>query len=284
LFTCTRLNRDGRMFRKKHYLALGAVTLVALLILSLPPRATARLKLAVGSWFLPLFGLANSTQQLPADLADSVLPRRELLHQIDRLRRTNEVFQVQALQAATLARENDQLRSLLGWQQHAPWKLKLANVVLRDPANWWRTLQIDVGSRDGIRENLPVLTADGLVGRVSSVGYTRSQAVLIGDPSCRVSAFVDNPARDTGIISAAGLLDTSLVELTYLSGGANLKPGQNVFTSGLGGVFPKGVPLGQVVDSRPVEFGLYTEARVKLAVNLGALEQVWVLLNPPLLN
>jgi rod shape-determining protein MreC len=272
------------MFRKKHYLALGAVTLVALLILSLPPRATVRLKLAVGSWFLPLFGLANSTQQLPADLADSVLPRRELLQQIDRLRRTNEVFQVQALQAAALARENDQLHSLLGWQQHAPWKLKLASVVLRDPANWWRTLEIDLGSRDGIRENLPVLTADGLVGRISSVGYTRSQVVLIGDPNCRVSALVDNPGRDTGIISASGLLDTSLVELTYLSGGANLKPGQNVFTSGLGGVFPKGIPLGQVVDSRPVEFGLYTEARVKLSVNLGALEQVWVLLNPPLLN
>ncbi len=48
-----------------------------------------------------------------------------------------------------------------------PWKLKLANVILRDPANWWRTLQIDLGSRDGVRENLPVLTPDGLVGRVS---------------------------------------------------------------------------------------------------------------------
>ena len=58
------------MFRKKQYLALGAVTLVALLILSLPPRVTGRLKLAVGSLFLPLFGLANTTQQLPADLAD----------------------------------------------------------------------------------------------------------------------------------------------------------------------------------------------------------------------
>ena len=268
------------MFRKKNYLALGAVTLLALLILSLPPRVTAHLKLAVGSLFLPLFGLANTTQQLPADLADSVLPRRELLQQIDRLRRQNEQFQVQALQAAALARENDQLHSLLGWQQQAPWKLKLGNVVLRDPANWWRTVQIDLGSRDGIRENLPVLTAEGLVGRVSSVGYTRSQVLLIGDPNCRVSALVDNPAHDTGIIGASGPVDTSLVELTYLSGGANLKAGQNVFTSGMGGVFPKGIPVGQVMDSRPVEFGLYTEARVKLSADLGALEQIWVLLNP----
>jgi rod shape-determining protein MreC len=268
------------MFRKKQYLALGAITLLALLILSLPPRASARLKLAVGSWFLPLFGLANTAQQLPADLADSVLPRRELLRQIDGLRRTNEMMQVQALQAAAILRENDRLHAQLGWQRQAPWKLKLANVVLRDPANWWRTVQIDLGSRDGLRENLPVITAEGLVGRVSAVGLARSQVVLIGDPNCRISALVDNPARDTGIIGASGPVDTSLVELTYLSGSANLKPGQNVFTSGLGGVFPRGIPIGQVVDARPVEFGLYTEARVKLATNLGALEQVWVILNP----
>ena len=80
---------------------------------------------------------------------------------------------VQALQAAAIARENDQLRALLGWQRQAPWKLKLANVVMRDPANWWRTVQIDLGSRDGVRENLPVLTADGLVGRVSVRRPTR---------------------------------------------------------------------------------------------------------------
>ncbi len=59
------------MFKQKHYLALGAVTLATLLLLSLPPRATSRLKLAVGSWFLPLFGLAGTVQQLPITAADS---------------------------------------------------------------------------------------------------------------------------------------------------------------------------------------------------------------------
>jgi rod shape-determining protein MreC len=80
-----------------------------------------------------------------------------------------------------------------------------------------------------------------------------------------------------GILTASGPLDNSLVELSYLSGSANLKPGQNVISSGLGGVFPKGIPVGQIVDASPVEFGLYTAARVKLNVNLGSLEQVWVL-------
>src|SRR5208283_4958689 len=122
------------------------------------------------------------------------------------------------------------------------------------------------------------LTADGLVGRVSSVGYTRAQVVLIGDPGCRVSACVLNPAHDLGVISPGGPLDNSLVNLAYLSGNANLKPGQEVVTSGEGGIFPAGIPIGLVAESaRPVEFGLYTEARVKLSANSGALDQVWVL-------
>jgi len=265
------------MFKHKNYLALGAVVIVAVVLLSLPTRVTSRLKLAVGSWFLPLFGLASAAQQLPADLADSVLPRRELLKQIDTLRRENQQLRSQAVQNSAVARENDQLRTLLNWQKNAPWKLKLANVVMRDPANWWRTIQIDLGSRDGVRENLPVLTSSGLIGRVSSVSLTRSQIVLIGDPNCRVSATVENSARDMGVVVASGPVDTSLVQLTYLASSANLKPGQNVLTSGMGDVFPKGIPIGQIVYAHTVEYGLYTEAQVKLSANLGSLEQVWVL-------
>jgi len=101
------------MFKQQHYFALGAVTLVAVLILSLPANATSRLRLAVTSWFLPLFGLASSAQKLPADLADSALPRRELLSEINNLRRENEQLQAGQSQAIAVARENDQLRSLL---------------------------------------------------------------------------------------------------------------------------------------------------------------------------
>ena len=266
------------MLKQKNYLTLGVVTLVAVLLFSLPPRVTGRLKLAMGSLFLPLLGLASTAQQLPVAAADAVLTRRELLRQVENFRRENDQLKVLALQADATARENEQLRTLVAWQRQVPWKLKLANVVLRDPANWWRTVEIDLGTRDGLVDNLPVLTADGLVGRVSSVGYTRSQVVLLGDPNCKASALVENAAHDTGVISASGPLDNSLVELTYLASGANLKPGQNVVTSGQGGIFPKGIPIGQVVDSRSVEFGLYTEARVKLNANLGALERVWVLL------
>ena len=265
------------MFKQKNYIAFGIVALAAVLVLSLPLSATARLKLALGSLFLPLFGLTGATQQLPSDLVNSVLPRRELLREIDNLRRQNQDLQAAKLQDAAIAMENDQLRSLLGWEKQQPWKFRLAHVVTRDPANWWRTVEIDLGSRDGMTPNLPVLTTDGLVGRIWSVGYTRSQVILVGDPKCRVSALVEDPVQDTGILSASGPLDSSLADLTYLAGSADVKPGQAVVTSGIGGVFPKGIPVGQIVDAQKVDFGLYTQARVKLSANLGSLEEVLIL-------
>jgi rod shape-determining protein MreC len=266
------------MFKRKNYFALGAVVLVTLAIFSLPPRATSRFKLAVGSLFLPLFGLANTAQQLPVTAADAILSRRELIQENENLRRENQQLKFLQLQTAATARENDQLRAAIGWQKQTPWKLKLANVVLRDPANWWRTAQIDLGSRNGLTVNLPILSPEGfLIGRVSSVDQFKSQIILIGDPNCRVSARVENPTHDIGVLGAGGPLDDSLVGLSYLSSGANLKSGQAVVTSGEGGIFPPGIPIGQIVDAQQVEFGLYTEARVKLNANLGALEEVWVL-------
>jgi rod shape-determining protein MreC len=266
------------MFKKSHYVVFGSVFLLAIIALNLPGGLSGRLKHAIGGLFLPLFGLANSGEQLARNTADNLVPRAELQRQNESFRRENQELRLRLTQADQIQFENARLRQLLGWQKQIAWKLKLANVVLRDPANWWDTVQIDLGSRDGLRENLPVLTTDGLVGRVSSVSLTHSQVTLIGDPACKVSALVQNDARDNGVITVrAGTLDSSLVTLGYLSRNAVVTPGQKVVASGLGKIFPAGIPVGQIVDSRQVEFGLYTEARVKLAANLSSLEQVWVL-------
>ncbi len=268
------------MLKRPHYIALGLAALLTLLVLNLPARATARLKLAIGGLFVPLFGLASSTQQLPASASDLLISRRELLRQNESLRRENQQLKLQSARAVNVERENARLRQIVGWQQQKGWKMKLGSVILREPANWWRTVQIDLGQREGISNNLPVLTTDGfLVGRTASVSLTRCQVVLVGDPNCRVSARVENESRDTGVIGSAGPLESELVELGYLSRNALLKPGQEVVTSGLGGIFPKDIPIGKIVDSHQVEFGFQTLARVRLAANLNALEEVWVLLS-----
>jgi len=248
-----------------------------LVILNLPSQSSARFKLGIGSLFLPLFGLAGSSHQLADSVGDAVVSRRQLLKLVGELRRENQQLKLQALQAQDTFKENTRLRQLLGWQRQSSWRLKLAKVVLRDPANWWRTIQIDLGTRDGLKENLPVLTVDGLVGRISSVSLTRSQVVLLGDPNCKVAARVENETRDTGVIGAAGPLDREFVPLGFLSRNANLKLAQNVVTSGQGGIFPDGIPIGKIVDVQATDYGLRTEAQVRLAANLNALENVWVM-------
>lgn len=268
------------MLKRPQYIALGLVVLLTLIILNLPAKTTARLKLGIGSLFVPLFGLANSADRLASRAGDAVLPRSELLQENAALKLQNQELRLQAAREETLARENERLRQLIGWQRQQPRKYKLANVVLRDPANWWRTVQIDLGARDGLKVNMPVRTMEGLVGRVSAVMLTRSQVVLVGDPNCKVSARVLNPARDTGVLGGSGPLESEFIELGYLSRNADLKPGQTVVTSGLGGVFPADIPIGKIVDSRIEDYGLYCVARVKLAASLSALEEVWVLVEP----
>jgi len=265
------------MLRRPQYISLALLVVLALVLLNLPGGTTARLKLTLGSLFLPLFGLTSSAQQAAARAGDALLPRSELLRQNEALLRDNQSLRFQLLKAEETARENERLRKNIGWQQQKPWKVKLGRVVLREPSNWWRTVQIDLGTRDGVSNNLPVLTVDGLVGRVASASLTHSQVVLLGDLDCRVSGMVENETHDTGVIGAAGPLDNSLVEMGYLSRSAHLKPGQKVVTSGLGGLYPKGIPIGLIVDSRMVEYGLSIVARVRLSANIAGLEEVWVL-------
>jgi rod shape-determining protein MreC len=265
------------MFKRPYYIALALVALLTLLVLNLPGSTTARLKLAIGSIFLPLFGATGAAQQAAAKAGDTLLPKSELIRANEILRRQNQELRFQAMQASETSRENIRLRQLVDWKQKVPWKLKLARVIARDPANWWRTVQIDRGTLDNVRENMPVLTPDGLIGRVSAVGMTSARVVLIGDPHCKVPATILGETAESGIITSAGLFDGSFVNLTYLANRAILKPGQSVVTSGLSAIYPEGIPIGTVADARSVESGLYTEAQVKLAANLNALQEVWVL-------
>ena len=271
------------MLKRPHFIALGVVGLLALMILNLPQHTADRIKLAFGGLFLPLFGLSRSTQQAVKEAGDAVTTRAELLREIEAFRRTNAVLQLSAAQNDVLLRENNELRQLRDWQQQSPWKnrLHLGRVLARDPANWWQVLYLDLGSRDGIQVDLPVLTPEGyLVGRIASVSLTRSEVLLISNPNCPVSAQIEKAnetgKNDTGIIKGATGPFSSLVSLGLLPAASNAKPGDLVSTSGLG-VFPRGIRIGQIAeDPQTTELGS-GEVRVKLFANLSGLEEVWVL-------
>ena len=131
------------------------------------------------------------------------------------------------------------------------------------------------------------MTSEGLVGKVWQVGFSSSQVVLIGDPKCSVAALVEGAEKPgfprkgvvDGVITLVGssVLDPTIVDLTFLDRQSTVKPGQRVITSGMGRVFPRGIPIGQIAETKSMGYGLFLEARVKLAANLANLEEVFVL-------
>lgn len=266
------------MLKRSQYIALVLVVLFVLALLSQSDRTVAQLRLAIGGLFLPLFGLARSAQTTSERSLAALTPHSELEKQIEALQKENQELRVDAARSQEIQRENARLREAFALPKIAPWKLTLAQVVGRDPANWWKNVRINRGTRDGLTNNLTIITPQGfLVGRVSEVGYAHSQVVLLGDPACRVSVLVEN-TREHGIIAPSdnGPIDNTLVDLKYLSANGVLQPGQWVRTSGLSGLYPKGILVGQIVDSRSVDYGLHMEARIKLAAHLNALEEVMV--------
>ncbi|MBI3878893.1 MAG: rod shape-determining protein MreC [Verrucomicrobia bacterium] len=266
------------MFRKPQIIAASIVLVLVLTALSIPRETSARLKLALSSLFLPLFGLASSAPPAAQRTGDAVVPRSVLIGELNRLKKENAELHLRATEAEALRQENDRLRTYVGWRPFSPGKYKLARVIGRDPANWWRTVRIDLGSRDGLTPNLAVITPAGLVGRTGSVGVTHADVLLVGDPNCRVAAIVSE-TKDHGVVQpSASALDASIVDLTYLAKASTIKPGNRVVTSGIGGIFPRNITIGEIVDLHSVGYGLYTEARVRLTVNYNQLEDVWVVL------
>jgi len=271
-----------RFFYKSQQTAVGAVLLTVFLLLVMPESARARLKSAIGAIFLPVIGISTTGQvaleslgQLGASGSESS-PTNQALGQAPDVPPSLADLQIEN---ALLREEINQFRDANDWERRIPWESKLVRVVGRDPFNWWRRIKINLGSNKGIRFNQPVISAKGnLVGRVSEVGPLTSWVVLAGDPNCRFSALIKESRSQGGIVSPRQYSsDPRVVELTYLPNDVELRPGQAVVTSGLGGGFPKEIPVGLVVDSWISKDGLYMEARVKLHANLNQLETVRVL-------
>jgi rod shape-determining protein MreC len=259
--------------------ATGFVLVLTAVLLALPTRSAGQVKLAAGSFFVPLFSAEAGLQSARNFAASKTATREELLEQNQRLALTNEMLRIQIQQLRATAEENKVLRIQVAFAATNQWKLRLGQVIGRDPANWWRTLQINLGSRHGVREGLPVLTPDGLVGRVHDVHPNRSRVALIGDPACRLSINVQ-PSRENGILTADGatVFNHTIVNLQFLPAHTEARAGDPVVTSGLGRLFPRGIPVGKLLSVAPAPGALNSNARVKLAVDSSRLNEVWVIL------
>ena len=176
--------------------------------------------------------------------------------------------------------ENAHLNRALKFKQEAPFQVLAAKIIRRQPSTWWRTVTIDRGDQHGVGVQLPVLSPEGLVGKVDAPSTDTSTVILLTDEKCQVSAKVEG-TPEVGILSGQrGLTgDSPSLRLRFLSKDANIQPGMTVLTTGRGRLFPPDILLGTInsFDSGP----LYGEALVKPAVDFASLHTVFVKIPDP---
>ena len=132
---------------------------------------------------------------------------------------------------------------------------------------------MDKGAADNIVMNQAVICPQGVVGRIAQVGPVSSKVLLLVDRHIRVGAMLEN-SRDIGILEGYG---PKACRVLYLPQDSVVAVGQRVLTSGLGGIFPKGLVLGKVVEVGPDELQLYQYAKVEPAVAFSKIEEVLIL-------
>jgi rod shape-determining protein MreC len=219
--------------------------------------------------FFNWFGdTAGSIRQLRA-AREELTAARVRLQDVDQV--TREIIE--------LRRQNSVLKGQLDFAQTLPPERIAAEVIARDTDNLFSTLTINKGSRHGVKKGMPVVAyqgdMEGLVGKVLLVGPGSSQVLPLYDPQCMVSARVDS-TRDEGLVQGEGK-DRGTVVMSYVKKIAKEKIayGDLVVTSGLGGLYPRGINVGRIrlITARPYETSL--ELQVEPIIDFDRLEYLF---------
>ena len=244
---------------------IAVVVLIVLIFVSAGSKSTNWFESTIGSVFAPIHGFAARTSNA---ITENARLQSELAHYTQTLLDLDEQ-----------RRENDRLRGLLNYSG----SLELpegvtARIIGCSTGVWFRVFTINAGRNRGIDVDMPVICADGLVGIVTEVGATWCKVTAIIDSDMSVPVMVER-TRDNCMLR--GVLDTTSsvqrMELYYLpSDRTDLVPGDTVMTSGIGGVYPKGVRVGTVTEVM-TSSGSGVNAIVTPAVDFLHLEEVMVI-------
>ncbi|MDM8527369.1 rod shape-determining protein MreC [Anaerolineales bacterium HSG24] len=201
-----------------------------------------------------------------------------LQNRVTELEIVNNTLVVENVRLREIERENEQLRQLLNYTRSNPQTNYQPSTVIGrsigvDPTNLLYFVYVDVGARDGIARNMPVITDRGLVGRVVAVGPNSAQVLMLIDSASAVNAITQNN-RATGVVR--GNIDGTLI-LDRIPQGDTINPGDIVLSSGLGGNFPSKLVIGQVTEVLQRDQDLFQTARVRPTVDFGKLETLLII-------
>lgn len=170
--------------------------------------------------------------------------------------------------------ENERLRKLLQLAEERKFESVAANVIGFDPARISQMVIVDRGSADGITIEMPVVIGEGVVGQVITVSPNSSRILLITDPSSGVDGLVQD-GRVRGVVR--GTASSARSEFQYVLRDETIKIGDRVVTSGLDGIFPKGLLIGIISQVDSVNGGMFQSVQLKPIVNFDELETVLII-------
>jgi len=265
-------------FKKYTLLILTAVGILAALIfysLNIPHNRDANIiERGILTVFAPIMKPFSQLSVFGEDVwnnyLDLVNVRRENLHLGEEVKALNS--RVVAAEEANLA--NKRLGLLLDVKNTIKAPTLAATVIGEDLSPWFGTVVIDRGSSSGITEGMAVVAADGVVGQVVKVAAASCRVLLLTDHSSGIAATIQR-SRARGVVKGKG---EGLCQLEFTTREEDVKVGDMVVTSGIGGVFLKGSPIGEVTMVKRGEYGIFQTVTIRPSVNIAHLEDVLVVL------
>jgi rod shape-determining protein MreC len=168
---------------------------------------------------------------------------------------------------------NQRLRSLLRFRNNVKLPTLAAQVIGEDSTGWFQTLLIDKGKKNRVERGMPAVATDGVVGQTIECADRTSKVLLIVDRNSAVDIMIQR-SRTRGILEGTG--KRSVCAVKYVTRTADVQEGDRVITSGLGGIYPKGLLVGRVVSLEREGYGLFQKIEVTPQVDFDRLEEVMV--------
>jgi rod shape-determining protein MreC len=259
--------------RVRRYVLLAVVLLVCLFLLTVQTRGggTGRAGDVVASVTTPLQSLLVKIHRGALGIWTTYVDWKAVWSQNVLLRTESERLKLQALEVDEIRQENDRLRRLLVLHERLPLSTLSGEIIGREAGGWARALTVNRGRGNGITRQAPVIVPEGLVGRVVQVRAGASVVQLLNDPASTVGAVVQR-TRTPGLVEgdAAGA-----VRFKFMArDGAQVTKGDLVVTSGLGNLFPKGLPIGRVATIEDKGSALFHFAVLTPTVDFARIEEV----------
>ena len=223
----------------------------------------------IQSWFSSRFVALQDFLTAPRDVASLRQRNAELEAEVSNL-------QAQVIQLQQQVGETDILAALVDFSlARSENTYKAAAVIGRDPSPFLHYIIINAGSNDGVLRGMPVVTDQGLIGRIDAVIADAARVQLITDPASKVNVRLQNAETEASLVGSV----TGDVTLELIPQDINVQQGDLVLTSGLGGGYPPDLIIGQVVNVRSRDFDLFQQATVQPVVDFNRLQIVLIIVD-----